>query len=212
MSESVLAFFTLHGIPALVLVVLGAALALPLPASVLLITAGVLSAETGGSILPLLAAGVAAAILGDHSAYFVGRFASPFVERKLGPRRLRPARAVMHRHGTAGVFLSRCVVPPLGPTVSYAAGITHLPLPKFVLADVAGATLWVTGYVTLGRTFSSDVRAIFVLVQDTLWVAVAGAVVLAFLARGRRRRVRARRVLATAAEEAAPALGERLSV
>lgn len=207
MSESVIAFFAMHGIPALVLVMLGAALALPLPASLLLVTAGAFAGRGQGSLLPLLVAGILAAVCGDHAAYFVGRFASPFVERRLGARRLRPARAVMHRYGSAGVFLSRWVVPPLGPAVSYTAGIARLSLPRFFVADVCGAALWVVGYVTLGRLFSQRLQAGLGGVQGALWVALGGAVLAGLLA-GRFRRAR-RAVRAARAEvRASTALGD----
>lgn len=206
MSESVLAFFALHGTPALMLVVLGAALALPLPASLLLITAGAFAGRGEGALLPLLAAGLVAAVCGDHAAYFLGRFASPFVVRRVGARRLRPARALMYRHGTSGVFLSRWLVPPLGPAVSYTAGIARLPLPRFFVADVLGAAIWVGGYVAIGHVFSIRLRSGLLIAQDAVWMALGGVMAVALLTRWWRR-VRRERL----ASSEAPAQWEVLS-
>lgn len=173
MSDLLLSFLSDHGVAVLVLVLFGATCALPLPASLLLIAAGALVAEGHLSYPVVVTAGIAAAVLGDHTAYLLGRHLRGWAERIGTARQRLRAETFVRRWGGWGVFLSRWLVAPLGPVVNYAAGASRLRLARFTPADVAGEIVWVAGYVGLGVTFSAHIDRAVRIVTDVSWSAAA---------------------------------------
>jgi membrane protein DedA with SNARE-associated domain len=117
----------------------------------LIILLGGLSAHDGLiEFWPALALGVAGAIIGDTISYGMGRFAY----RRLGPesrigRWSEEMRDALERHSVWLMLsyhffgYSRLI----GPA---AAGFLRIPLPRWMLLDYIGVTIWVAVYFTIG--------------------------------------------------------------
>jgi membrane-associated protein len=158
-------------------------LALPFPASILMLTAGGFAAA--GDLVLWQAFGSAAlgGIAGDQLGYWTGRgFGAAFLSRlRKDPARdklLARADALMDRRGVMAVFLSRWLVSPLGPYVNLIAGSTAYGWARFTTAGIAGETVWAGLYVGTGYGFAGNVEA----ASDALGSALgmiggAGAVV-----------------------------------
>ncbi|MCQ0970016.1 DedA family protein [Paracoccus sp. TK19116] len=135
-------------------------LSLPIPTSVLLLSAGALSG-TGHLHLPaLVVAAVIGATLGDLLAFSIAKRVEPFIDRP-GTRRaalLGRARAFITRRGMMAVFLSRWLITPLGPATNYVAGMAGLPLPRFALASISGEVLWAVIHLGAGHLFGRQFR------------------------------------------------------
>ncbi len=181
MTDGLAQFFATYGLPALAFILAAGQFGVPLPTSILLLTAGALQASGDLAFWPLVFSGIAGAMVGDHAGYLVGRLAGPFIERKTAssPRfaaSMAKADAFMAKRGTTGVFLTRWLISPIGPLVNVAAGLSRLPAGRFALADLAGEAIWVTGYVSIGSAFASQIGTIADLLANAGWTI--GAVVL----------------------------------
>lgn len=178
MSETILSLFVNNGITILVIVLFGASCGLPLPASLLLITAGALSQDT----LPLwqiFVFGTLAAVIGDHVAYGLGRWGNTKLQARLGAK-LAPAQTFMERWGMIGVFLSRWLITVVGGWLNLFCGMTRYPLWRFSLMDVAGEIIWVVGFSTLGYVFQSQVEALNDVLGNLSYAAIGIVAVLFF--------------------------------
>lgn len=155
-------------------------LMIPVPTSVLLLTAGALSG-TGHLHLPvLILAAAAGATAGDLAAFALARRIEPRLARP-GSRAaaaLARARRFIQRRGVMAVFLSRWLVTPIGPATNYVAGAAGLPLPRFLAASAAGEVLWATIHLTAGHLFGRQFRT----TESAALKAVAVGLVLGALA------------------------------
>ena len=139
-------------------------LALPFPASILMLTAGGFAAAGELSLTQALFAAAAGGIAGDQLGYWAGR---GFGARVLGRLRKDPGRdrliaradAMMDRRGVVAVFLSRWLVSPLGPWVNLVAGSTGYGWLRFSVAGVAGESVWAGLYVGTGYGFAGNIEA-----------------------------------------------------
>jgi len=117
------------------------------PGETVLIAAAVLASQGHGSIVATIAATVAAAFLGAATGYAIGRWRGREL-LSLWPRFERASRqgierseAFFHRHGSKAVFLGR-FVPILRATLGWMAGVSRMPLLRFLAWDLAGALAW----------------------------------------------------------------------
>ena len=165
MTETLLDLIPVWGPWLLAAVTFGSCLALPLPASLLVLTAAGLAAGGDLAVFAVFAAAVGGALLGDQTAYALGRVGGrPLVDRFAHTRRRRAtvarAEALVHRHGLVGVYLSRWLFSPLAPYVCYLGGAARMAHRRFSAASVAGEITWAGIYTTLGFVFAESVAQI----------------------------------------------------
>lgn len=139
-------------------------LALPFPASILMLTAGGFAAAGDLSLVLAFLAAAVGGIAGDQLGYWAGRgFGATVLARlRADPGRdrlLAKADALMDRRGLMAVFLTRWLLSPMGPYVNVIAGSTHYGWPRFTAAGVAGESVWAALYVGAGYVFAGNVEA-----------------------------------------------------
>lgn len=183
MTESILAVFSLYGAPALFAIIAAGQFGLPLPTSILLLTAGALQTDGNLSFWQLYAWGLAGAVMGDHAGYAAGRFAaSAFRDRIDRSRRLQESLKKSERFtrkwGDGSVFLSRWLFTPIGPWINLTSGLSLHPLHRFTLADIAGEIIWIGGYLLLGSLFAQSIAQIADIVTNAAWMIGAGVITL----------------------------------
>lgn len=177
LSDQLLSAFVSYGLPVLFGVVVAASVGAPLPASLLLITAGAFSQSGDLNYAWVVVAAVLGAVLGDNVGYGIGRWGGRHMATRLsrwfgGPQRLAQAEAAAARYGGAGIFLSRWLLSPIGPAINLTSGLAVYAWPKFVLWDLLGELLWVGLYTLVGRIFSDQVQ-----IMSDLLGSIAGALV-----------------------------------
>jgi membrane-associated protein len=133
------------------------------PSETAVILAGVLASSGDLALLGVIACAAAGAILGDNTAYGIGRtFGHRLVERFFkGERRKRVdwAERQVNQRGGYLIIVGRFI--PGGRTaVTLACGLLEYPWRKFISFDVVAGVLWAT-YATLlgyvgGRTFEEN--------------------------------------------------------
>ncbi|MBR9842771.1 MAG: DedA family protein [Rhodobacteraceae bacterium] len=156
---------TAYGLPLLALTTFAASLALPIPAFLVLLSAGALAAS--GSFAPVAVglSALAGAIAADQCGYHFGHHIAPLLHRTLGRhprsnRLLTRAERLLCDHGGLGVFLSRWLLAPLGPYINLLSGTADLPWHRFTIWAMAGRTLWIGLYCGLGFIFAHNLPQI----------------------------------------------------
>lgn len=155
-------------------------LALPIPASILMLAAGGFVAAGDLSFTASAGAALAGAVAGDQTGYAAGRLGGGGLIDRMGQKAQPVARArdLLSRKGGVAVFLSRWLFSALGPYVNVAAGAAGQPWAKFTLWGVAGEAVWVTLYVGLGYAFTGNLQAAADMAADMLGFLATAAVAL----------------------------------
>ena len=185
MTETLLALVPEWGALLIALTNFLACLALPIPASLVMLAAGAFAAAGDLSALPLWIGALAGACLGDQSGYWLGRNLGPRLIDRLSRRRHTAAlveRAVtwLESRRLPAIFLSRWAVSALCPYGNFSAGAARINWAGFTLPAMAGTCIWVSIYIGLGYTFSSDIRELGA-VLGNLAAAIASGVVTLIL-------------------------------
>jgi membrane protein DedA with SNARE-associated domain len=143
-------FFTSHGLPLLLAVVLLESFGIPLPGETALIAFGILASQGHYSIVWVIVVAAAGAIVGDNLGYWlIGRLGGRELFERWGPLRryserfLPGAERLMARHGGKVVFFGRFVT-ILRYTAAWVAGIAGMPWRKFLFWNAAGGICWAT--------------------------------------------------------------------
>jgi membrane-associated protein len=143
-----------NGSPLTYLVIIGVCAGdalLPLfPAEAVVVTAAVVAANGRLNIALIIVAAAVGALLGDNSAYAIGRGGLRRVTRRFesgrGRERLDWARAQLNRRGGPVIIVVGRFIPGGRTATTYAAGTLEMPWPhRFLPADLVAALLW-SGY------------------------------------------------------------------
>ena len=158
-------------------------LALPIPASFVMLAGGAFAASGDLTLWGVIAAAFGGAVIGDQTGFRAGRYGGRIMEASLARAPARAAaigraRAFVDRWGVAGVFLSTWALAPLGPWVNFAAGAAGMGALRFTLWDALGEAIWVAIYVGLGYAFAANIGAL----SSILGNAVASVTALAIAA------------------------------
>lgn len=183
MTDWVLALVPVWGLWLVAAVTLASCLALPFPASMVMLTAGGFAASGDLVLWQTVAAALGGAVLGDQIGYGAGRVGGTAALARLarGPARadaLARAARLMAERGAVAVFLTRWLFSPLGPWVNLTAGSLGWSWTRFTLWGVAGESVWVGVYTGLGHVFGGNLEAASQLAGSVLGLLAAGAVAL----------------------------------
>ena len=156
-------------------------LALPVPASLVMLAAGGFAAAGDLVLWQVAAAAFAGAVAGDHAGFLLGRSLGAALLARLSraPKRaavIARAGDYLRARGAAAVFLSRWLFSPLGPYVNLAGGAAGLGFRRFTPPDLAGEALWVGLYTGLGFAFADRIVALGQLLGNASGALAAGAV------------------------------------
>jgi membrane protein DedA with SNARE-associated domain len=166
-----------------VLVIVGLeSLGIPLPGEATLIAAALYAGATHRlSIVGVIAAASAGAIIGDNIGYLIGHWGGYRLVMRYGryigfhQKRFKVARYLFLRYGGAVVFFGR-FVSILRAYAAFLAGTTRMPWRTFIVYNAAGGILWATLYGTaayvLGKRVDTLSRPL------TLGFATAGIVAI----------------------------------
>jgi membrane-associated protein len=132
-----------------------------LPGDSLLFAAGAIAAQPDSAlnvfvVVPML---ILAALLGDNTNYFVGRFAGNFIKSKerilfLKKEYILKTEAFYNKYGAKTIIMARFV--PIVRTIApFVAGAGSMKYDRYILNCIAGAILWVAGLTTLGYLFGN---------------------------------------------------------
>ncbi len=146
----------IYGILFLIIFVETGLVVMPLlPGDSLLFAAGALAASEGSLnisiLIPLL---IVAALLGDNTNYFIGRFFGTLIKSKekilfLKRQHIEKTESYYNKYGGKTVIIARFI--PIVRTVApFVAGAGSMNYRKYIVNCVLGAVLWVGGVTVLG--------------------------------------------------------------
>ncbi len=99
--------------------------------------------------------------LGSLVAYFIGAYGGrPFLERYgryllIRPHEIEIADEFFRKYGSATVFIGR-LLPIVRTFISFPAGVTRMPLGKFIAYSTAGALPWSIALVWAGEILGAN--------------------------------------------------------
>ncbi len=160
MTDQLLRFLLQYGVVALMPVLLASAVGIPLPGSLLLVAAGALATDGPLTLLPLLTGAILATIAGNAIGYWIGRRGGTAALTRWG-QRLHIGAGVIARadtffatYGTHAVTLSRFPFSPLSAIINISAGTASYAPRAFLVANLAGVSVWAAVYLGLGYAFA----------------------------------------------------------
>jgi membrane-associated protein len=185
LSDGLLALVPTYGVWLMAAVTFFSCLALPVPCSLLMLTAGGFVASGDLVGWQVTASALAGAVAGDQTGFAIGRFGGEPLLARIGrdPKAGKLiARAVdqMDRRGAVGVFFTRWLFSAVGPYVNFAAGATGWSWGRFTIWGVAGEAVWVGLYIALGYGFAGNIDAASDLAGSMLGILAGVAAMLGF--------------------------------
>lgn len=183
MTDWLLALVPQYGLWLLAATTFFSCLALPFPASVLMMTAGGFVAAGDLALASTVAAAAAGGIAGDQLGFWAGRKIGTPLLRHLrhDPGRdklVSRATVMLEKRGVAAVFLTRWLFSPLGPWINLVTGSTGFRWHLFTAAGVAGELVWAGLYVGMGYAFAGNIQAASAMLGSVLGVLAGGAAVV----------------------------------
>lgn len=183
MTDWLLALVPQYGLWLLAATTFFSCLALPFPASIMMLTAGGFVAAGDLALLPTFAAAAGGGIAGDQLGFWAGRkVGTPLLDRvRRDPARdklLNKAILMLEAKGIVAVFLTRWLFSPLGPWVNLVTGSTGYGWHRFTAAGVAGEAVWSGLYVGMGYGFAGNITAASDMLGSVLGILAGGAAVV----------------------------------
>jgi membrane-associated protein len=155
-------------------------LAVPMPASIMMLAAGGFVASGDLSLTGAAGAAFGGAVAGDQLGFAAGRKGGAGFLARLGAKAAPVARArdLLATRGGMAIFFTRWLISALGPYVNLAAGAAGLPWARFTVWGAMGEAVWVGLYVGLGRVFTGNLAAASDLALQILGLIGTGALAL----------------------------------
>jgi membrane protein DedA with SNARE-associated domain len=162
MIDALLAAVPTHGVWLVAAVTFLSCLALPMPASLVMLTAGGFAAAGDLDLWQVLGAALLGAVLGDQLGYWAARLGGAPMLARLSHRKRRAAllaraTAFVTRRGVLAVFLSRWLFSPLGPYANLATGAIGFGWLRFSLAGITSIGYGFAGNLTAASEFASSI-------------------------------------------------------
>jgi membrane-associated protein len=135
-----------------------------LPGEIGVILGGVLANQHKLSLVPVLIAAIAGAIIGDSIGYWVGQRYGESMLAKVPNRILKPehverAQQTIRQFGGRAVFLGRFTA-ALRALVPGMAGLSRVPYGRFLAWNALGGIVWASSFVVLGYLAGSQYHRI----------------------------------------------------
>ncbi len=169
-----------YGLVTLFFAVLGSCMGLPSPSTPALLVVGSYMAIGNMSPWLVLPVALAGAVTGDQIGYWIGYWGGHKVEARLRQRESRAkkvdrVKAFMLRYGGPGVFFTRWLLSPLGPTSNFLYGASEMRWARYTFWGVLGEMIWVLMYSSIGYLFGENLDNIIALASRIGWSMTGAA-------------------------------------
>ena len=159
----------------------------PIPSEIVLPFAGFVAQRGDGSVLVMIVAATAGAVVGALMLYYVAAIIGParlsaFITRfgrwfGVKPADLARAEQWFDRHAIAAVLLGRCV-PLIRSVVSVPAGFRRMSLVPFIAYTALGSAVWNTALIGAGAALGNQWENVEPYVAILQWAVIVVIVLL----------------------------------
>ncbi len=162
-----------HGYALMFAYVLIVSIGLPVPVDPLFLLMGAMVGNHRYSFLASLLAALVPALLGDVAWYFLGRYRGRSILNLLCKLSIEPDTCVRNtedsflKRGDSALLISK-FVPGMSLVSVTLAGISKMPVGRFLWLDAAGCAIWAGGYLLVGQIFYRQVDLVI------LWLGLMG--------------------------------------
>jgi membrane protein DedA with SNARE-associated domain/rhodanese-related sulfurtransferase len=162
-----------HGYALLFAYVLVVSVGVPIPVDPLFLLMGAMVGNHRYGFFASLFAALIPAVLGDLAWYQLGRLRGRSILSLLCKLSIEPDTCVRNteesfsKRGDGALLLSK-FVPGMSLVSVTLAGISKMPVGRFLLIDAVGCTAWAGGYLLIGRLFYRQVDLVI------LWLGLLG--------------------------------------
>jgi membrane protein DedA with SNARE-associated domain len=134
----------------------------PIPSEPTMMAAGFAVSRGDLDLVPVVAAGVLANVIGSWIAWAAGYYGRMELLEKnklihISPRHLAASDRFFERYGDAAVFWSR-MLPIVRTFISLPAGAAKMPFWRFTILTFLGCIPWMLGLTLLGRSVGDNWR------------------------------------------------------
>lgn len=183
MTETLLALIPDYGLWLILGVVAIACIGVPLPSSMVVMTAGGFAASEDLVLWQVFVIALIGFMIGDQLAFLVARRKGEAVlnrcrKREKTAKFVDKAEYSFNKHGDITIFLSRTILSPLGPYVAYISGAAKFSWLRFTTIAIMGAACWSAAYSYLGYLFASKLTQISGILTNVLGFALAVALLI----------------------------------
>lgn len=182
MTDWLLSLVPTYGLWLIAASTFASCLALPIPASVLMLAAGGFAASGDLVLAQVIGAALSGAVAGDQAGFWLGRRGGVALVARLerGARAgmIGKARGLIDARGGLAVFFSRWLFSPLGPYVNLIGGAMVQGWVRFTLWGVAGEVVWCGLYILAGRAAGGNLTAASDMLGSLLGLMATGTAVL----------------------------------
>ena len=163
--DQIIAFLLRHGYAVIFAAVLAEQIGLPIPSTPLLLAMGALAGAGRLSFGTAFLLAVAASLAADTLWYWLGRKRGYSVLNLLCRIALEPDSCVRRTENVfsrfgAGSLLFAKFVPGLSTAAPPLAGLFKMPLLRFLIADGAGAAVWIGAFSGVGYIFRTQLAEV----------------------------------------------------
>lgn len=184
--ETVRHFLITWGYWALLLGLFGESMGMPLPGETLLMFASFLTnKDTGLHIQWVILIGIAAAVMGDNTGFFLGhRFKHrviPWAKKllRLNDEDIGAAKNLIAEHGGKTIFFSRFIF-GVRTIAGPLAGSLEMEWKRFLKFNLLGAATWVVAMAVAGYAFSNEFDTLLGYIEKAGWAMAAGLFALGY--------------------------------
>ena len=159
----------------------------PIPSEIVLPFAGFVAKRGDGSVVVMIVAATAGAVVGALILYYVAALIGParlgvFIAKfgrwfGVKPADLARAEQWFDRHAVAAVLLGRCV-PLIRSVVSVPAGFRRMPLVPFIAYTALGSAVWNTALIGTGAALGNQWENVEPYVAILQWAVIVVIVLL----------------------------------
>jgi membrane protein DedA with SNARE-associated domain len=174
-----------YGYWAVAAALLGENAGLPLPGETILLMASFAAYHRHLKLPWIILIGICACTFGDNLGYWIGRRGGrPLLEKyknlfHIRDETIRAGEEFLQRRGSIAIFAARFIA-GMRIVAGPLAGVLRMEWKRFLIANFAGAAVWVTTIACVGYFFGRQYRAIAGVIKQTelviLIVVVAAAV------------------------------------
>ncbi len=145
--EYITQFIALTGYIGIFIMMVFESMVLPVPSEAVMPFGGFLISDGQMSWVGVIVASGLGSLVGSLISYYIGKYAGrPFVIKfgkylLLNEEHLTSTEIFFNKHGQKAVFISR-FIPVIRHLISIPAGTSKMPVLKFLIYTIVGATIW----------------------------------------------------------------------